>query len=357
LHQAQKSSLHEVFHHILYYHVFCSSSSGYDPDVEDIRAGLFGARTFCKSELKLWVQHHAWPEKEEPTPFKSITTDFLRACNYALRLQYKEKEEIYIVVIDAWVLGPYNVIPCNKIRKLVGEEENGLFDTESLIWRRIPSNAIIARFKWADICNSLGRILPPLSDLTSIPKSGPKSGNRPLQALRDSLATMEIEVSELVRILLDDFRLFQCRLSTMQFAMMILGWTKGYSRVNLYRSLHNSLRSFLAKEIWEIDYRFYARECRQRQLLALALMPNGTESIESIENGLQLSRNFPIITLEEWRNERLNLEMAAFREACEAEPHADDLIPLLLELGFDVSPTPIRRYRIRILPSRATSTL
>ncbi|KAF4203563.1 hypothetical protein CNMCM8927_008610 [Aspergillus lentulus] len=86
-------------------------------------------------------------------------------------------------------------------------------------------------------------------------------------------------------------------------------------------------------------------------------MPNGTESIESIENGLQLCRNFPILTLEEWRNERLDLEMAAFKEAYETEPHADDLIPLLQELGFDVSPTPIRRYRIRISPSRATSAL
>ncbi|KAK9590136.1 hypothetical protein V6Z93_006171 [Aspergillus fumigatus] len=168
---------------------------------------------------------------------------------------------------------------------------------------------------------------------------------------------MKIEVPELVRILLDDFRLSQCRLSTMQFAMMILGWTKGYSQVTLYRSLHYSLRSFLGKEIWEIDYRFYARACREQQLLALTFIPNGTESIESIENGLQLSRNFPILTLAEWTTERLNLEMAAFKEAYETKPHANDLIPLLLELGLDVSPTAIQRCRIRISASRATSSI
>jgi hypothetical protein len=55
-----------------------------------------------------------------------------------------------------------------------------------------------------------------------------------LKALKDSLATMKIEVQKFVRILLDDLRRFQCRLSTLQFAMMILGWTEGYLRVALY---------------------------------------------------------------------------------------------------------------------------
>jgi hypothetical protein len=42
--------------------------------------------------------------------------------------------------------------------------------------------------------------------------------------------------------------------------------------------------------------------------------------------------------------------MAAFKEAYETVLHANDLIPLLLELGVDVSPTPIRRCRIPISP-------
>jgi hypothetical protein len=58
------------------------------------------------------------------------------------------------------------------------EKTNLPVDTESLVWRRIPSNVIIAHFRWADICNSLGQILPPLSELVSVRKSG----NCPLES-------------------------------------------------------------------------------------------------------------------------------------------------------------------------------
>lgn len=104
------------------------------------------------------------------------------------------------------------------MRELVGEPTNHLFDTELLVYRSIPGNAIISRIEWPVVCGSLGEALPPLSDLSS---------KRPLENLRRSLQGQKLDLSNLIRIILDDFHLFQHTLVAKQIAMMIVGWTRG----------------------------------------------------------------------------------------------------------------------------------
>lgn len=132
------------------------------------------------------------------TPFKWVTTDLLRALNYALRLQALGREGIEVIIIDAWVLGSYNVIPCNKLRELVGEPTNHLFDTELLAYRSIPGMAINSRIEWQS------KALPRLLNLRAM-----KDGQRPLENLRRSLHGQKPDLSSLIRIILDDFHLSQ----------------------------------------------------------------------------------------------------------------------------------------------------
>lgn len=188
------------------------------------------------------MQRHAWEvnldelhDKPEPTPFISVTPDPLRAFNRALHLDARGEEEICIVVIDAWILDSANVIACNRLRSLVGEEENHLFDTEVLVWQHIPGRAIIARWSWEKIRASLGGIFPPLVDRSSIPESG----KRPLWALRNSLQaiTPGLTMSDLARVLVEDLGLFHESMTTKQVALMMIGWCKRLFTVKDYSEL------------------------------------------------------------------------------------------------------------------------
>lgn len=275
------------------------------------------------------------------TPFKSITSDFLRALNYALRLQAQGSKGIEVIIIDAWILGPYNVIPCNKLRELVGEPTNHLFDTELLVYRSIPGNAIISRIEWPVVCGSLGEALPPLSDLSSV-----KDGKRPLANLRHSLQGRKLDLSRLLRIVLDDFRLLQNTLVAKQIAMMIVGWTRGLSRVQNYRHLRTCLESGGRKQdIAEIDCRFYTRELRERQIFLSKLLPDGTESLDVIKEKMVRYKDSAGLSLQDWLSERLDLEKSALLAELEKEPKPNDLIPRLISIGVDAKPTQLQRCR------------
>ncbi|KAE8334200.1 hypothetical protein BDV24DRAFT_170436 [Aspergillus arachidicola] len=342
----------DPFRHVLYFHTYCRSSAGYDPSSEDIRAGIYNAGGVSKSSLKRWVQLQADKvpillyysgqsyevtynqDNREPTPFKSVTPDPLRAFNYALCLQHKGEQDIHIAVIDAWDLGPYNIVHCNALREHVGEPENNLFKTERLIWQCIPSGAIIARFNWTTVCSTLGRLLPPLSDLTSISSDH----KRPLETLRDLLKKFEPkpDLSGLVRILVEDLGLFQYHMTTKQFALMILGWTKGYSQIDCYPTLHSTLQFSMGEEIDAIDYRLYVKECHDRRRFFDNFMPHGTESLEIMKLGIRRCKRFLLPTFEEWVDERRCLEAGALEEAREIVAKPDDFHTRLAEVGIVV---------------------
>jgi len=122
-------------------------------------------------DLRRWVCHQATLSNRSPTPFISISSDLLRAFNWASHLRLKGEDDVCIVVIDAWILGSANTVDCNSLRALVDCSKEYLFETEVLVYRRIPSNAIIARWSWDQIVASLGPIYPPLVDLCLFPHS------------------------------------------------------------------------------------------------------------------------------------------------------------------------------------------
>lgn len=76
------------------------------------------------------------------------------------------------------------------------------------------------------VCEGLGRVLPPFSDLSCV-----EDGKRLLEDLRRSLVSQNLVLADLIQTLLDDFDLFQQSLVAKQIAMIIIGWTRGYSAV------------------------------------------------------------------------------------------------------------------------------
>lgn len=68
----------------------------------------------------------------------------------------------------------------------------------------------------------MGKIFPPLVDLSSIPEDG----KRLVQALHIVL--------DLVKVLADNLGPCHWDLTTKPIAMMMIGWSKGKSRINHY---------------------------------------------------------------------------------------------------------------------------
>jgi hypothetical protein len=302
-------------------------------------AGVSDREEFSRDELTAWVQSQAW-ETGDATPFISVTPDPLRAFNRALRLRSAGEKDICIAVIDAWVLGAANAIECNRLRRLVGEREKPLFQTEVLVWRRIPRHAIIARWSWKTIDASLGCIFPPLVDLSSIPPNG----NRPLQTLRDSLeaCTPKPTMSDLARVLVDDLGLFHENLTTKQIALMMIGWSKGMSTVecflNLPRELEHSMRE-------ELDYRLYARGCRWYASALICFLPETADNrdLQSMKLSLKIARNFNLPTFQGWSRERSEREQMAYEEGCDPASFEGGFLPLLARLDFNVRPMDLLR--------------
>jgi hypothetical protein len=81
----------------------------------------------------------------------------------------------------------------------------------------------------------LGKIFPPLVDISSIPEDG----KRLVQALHNSLEifTLKPIVLDLVKVLVDDLGLRHWDLTPKQIAMMMIGWSKGKSLINHYYGL------------------------------------------------------------------------------------------------------------------------
>jgi hypothetical protein len=171
-----------------------------------------------------------------------------------------------------------------------------------------------------------------------------QNGQRPLENLRRSLHGQKLDLSNLIRIILDDFHLSQGSLVAKQIAMMIVGWTRGYSSVWLYKNLRNSLECGAGKQdIDELDCRLYTRELRERHILLSKLVPHEIESLEvTKEKTTRYTDSLPP-TFQDWLAERLTMEKTSFLEACEQEPQASDLIPRLISIGVNAKPTWLQR--------------
>jgi hypothetical protein len=253
-------------------------------------------------------------------------------------LQSEGKRDICIAVIDAWVLGSANIIECNKLRKLIGEEENMLFKTEVLVWQRIPSNAIIGRWPWKAICSGLGEMFPPL--LSSIPKGRKRS----LQTLRDSLKDVasKPKMLDLARVLVDDLGLFHMNMTTKQIAMMMIGWSKGISSVDRYRDLQAMLERQMSEDLDELDYRLYVRSCHWYKDALVSFMPKSAdEDLESMKISTRIAMNFNLPTYKKWRRARAEMEEITYED--EFASQKEGFLSILAKLGFNAQRMNLRQ--------------
>jgi hypothetical protein len=129
-----------------------------------------------------------------------------------------------------------------------------------------------------------------------------------------------------------------------QIAMMIVGWTRGYSEVENYRHLRSSLESGRGKQdIAELDCRLYTRELRERQIFLSKLLPDGTESLDAITEKMVRYKDCACTSFQNWLSERLDMEKSALLVECEKEPKPNDLIPRLITIGVNAKPTRLQR--------------
>lgn len=246
------------------------------------------------------------------------------------------------MVIDAWVLGSANIIECNKLRRLIGEEEDNLFKTEVLVWQRVPSNAIIGRWPWKAICSGLGEMFPPLVDLSSIPKDG----TRQLQTLRNSLKDLpsKPKMLDLARVLVDDLGLFHMNMTTKQIAMMMIGWSQGIYSIDRYRDLQAMLEQQMPKDLDELDYRLYVRSCHWYKDALVSFLPKSAdEDLESMKTGTRIARNFNLPTFEKWRRARAEMEGITYEDECGPASQKGGFLSILAKLGFNAQPMNLRR--------------
>lgn len=271
-----------------------------------------------------------------------MATDALRALNHAAHLQAAGNDGVELLIIDSWTLGPHNVIPCNELRRLVGLTEEKLFSSESLVWRCIPNEAILTRISWSTIANSLGKALPPISDLSGFDYGN----NRPLQVLRDSLHGLALPISDLMRIVLHDFQMPFPMLVVKQLAMTIFGWTRRRFKIHERRSCILDSSPVVNHTIVEIDYRMYLRAIRRTEEIYVSSMADGTEKLDEAKRKTQNYEKRQPLTLTNYLARRLHLEKTEFKKACKQKATADDLIPLLKKLGFEVEQTAMQRPRV-----------
>lgn len=249
-------------------------------------------------------------------------------------------------------MDPGNVVECNTLRRHLGLEEHNLFETECLVWRRIPSHAIIARWTWRQIRDTLGELFPPLVKGKFTVRDG--MHYRPLQELRDSLAALPpVRIHGLVRVLTDEFDLARAEMFVKQLVLIMGGWRRGLSTVAHYPTLESEMNAAVPSAEEHLDYRLYAKSCEWRLNRALELARGGvTQPLNQLKSDLAASRTWIPPPFEEWKDERLKREQVRWARRASV-PKEKSLVWVLQNAGHAVPMAPAFR-RTTAVESPAT---
>lgn len=257
-----------------------------------------------------------------------------------------------MILVDGWNLHKADVVRCNELREVLGLPTNHLFDTEYLVWKRIPCTAIIQRWSWDTIRSTLGLCFPALSNLTS-----PAPQKRSLVNLRDLLRSDDPDIETLVIILIDKLNLLPQNLTTKQIAMMMLGWTRCKSDTRLFNTLEADLEGIIPDKIAELDYRLYAKTCRWNIDHQEPFVQNLGGNLDRLKSQLRIAMTFNIPTYEDWLTERNLMEQRACAEIQSLKLEKQSLLAILKvnryeipALSFCLPPSPRRR----LTPTRRT---
>jgi hypothetical protein len=235
-------------------------------------------------------------------------------------------------LIDGWGLNKANIFRCNELRGVLGIQQNNLFDTEYLIWGRIPCTAIIKRWPWDIIRSTLGSLFPALSDPIS-PAHPPR---RRLADLRYLLHPNDPDIGTLVKHLIDGLKLPPQNLTTKQFAMMILGWSQYISEPRSYNTLEADLARRFPDQIAELDYRLYAKTCRWNVDQRQSFVQSFDGKLESLKHQLRIAIKFNLPTYEDWLAERNAAEERACTQMQSAELDEQSLLSILRRNGLEL---------------------
>jgi hypothetical protein len=283
----------------------------------------------------------------KPTPFISVTPDPLRALNRATELESDGYKNIEVILIDGWNLHKANVVHCNELRKVLKLEPDPLFETEYLVWKRIPSTAILRRWPWDTLRSTLGLCFPSLVNL-----SFPAPRKRPLAALRNQLCSGDPgpSIETLVEILIDKLDLLPQNLTTKQIAMMMLGWTRCKSDTRYFKSLEKDLQDIIPEQIAELDYRLYAKTCQWNKDRQQPYVRTFDGDLEDLKRRLKTAREFNIPSYDDWLTERNLTEEWACTEIESVELEKWSLLSILSvnggeipALSFRLPPSPRQR--------------
>ena len=91
-----------------------------------------------ETRMRQWVERHATLENRTmPTPFLSVTTELLRALNFAEHFRMRGYNDIRIVLIDGWSLSRNASTAVNPLQRRLGLNKAGTSTCERYIWARI----------------------------------------------------------------------------------------------------------------------------------------------------------------------------------------------------------------------------
>jgi hypothetical protein len=169
-----------------------------------------------------------------------------------------------------------SIVPCNALRYNLGLDQNWLFDTESLIWQRVPESAILASITFHKLRTSSFAAMFPACFVTPI--GGHKRG---LAEIRSELCSADHDgVScnphALVRVILQDLGLSADHIVCDQLAVILYGWKLGHSGPKNLSTLDEKILVGCKDFIEETQHRLYCASvleklARQTECLTDAL--------------------------------------------------------------------------------------
>lgn len=152
------------FHRPILYRVTHAPSAA---ESEDIQPRLFPPQvleTLSIPQLCESIDRHSDLDNRKPTPFISLTSDLIRALHLVF-YTYRQSDA-RILLICAWKLKPGSYIPLNDLRKTCGLPSKNIYNTETLVWGKIPATSIICQWHRVDIVRSgLLGVFPALTNL------------------------------------------------------------------------------------------------------------------------------------------------------------------------------------------------
>ena len=213
-----------------------------------LRARLFpppSLETLTARELQTHVANHAIWGNGIPTPFISLTDDILRALSIVFCV-YHDKEDVEMLLFDAWKLAPGSFLKCNELRSRIGIGGEDIYNTELLVWGEVPADSIIYRWERSQILSSgIVDVLPSLCRLSA--KTTLETLRYGLRGDYDSFSPRKAAIA------LASLGMDPSSLQTKQVFLFLLGSVAGYRVEKRLGDVASTLETEFPLKIQEFD--------------------------------------------------------------------------------------------------------